>query len=116
MDGPVGELVRVGVTMSVLVGVKVKVKVKEGVVGGSPVDVAVAVGKTGVDDALVTPITAGVGEKIEGVNVAGRKGVGPGWITQPPHADSKNVSKTMGISFFILFSSDRILSRLSSLP
>ena len=74
MEGPVGELVSVGVTMSVLVGVKVM----DGVVGGRPVDVEVAVGNTGVDEALVTPITAGVGEKIDGVKVAGKKGVGPG--------------------------------------
>lgn len=97
MAGPDGELVKVAVATGILVAVNVRVCVGDGM----PVELAVAVGTTGVDEALVTPITAGVGVKIDGVKVAGKKGVGPGWITQPLQDDNRIVIKSKGIARFI---------------
>lgn len=73
MAGPEGELVKVGVTMEVFVAVRTSVFVALG-----RKSVAVDVAIMGVDETLVTPITAGVGVKMDGVEVAGKKGVGPG--------------------------------------
>lgn len=95
MAGPEGELVKVAVVTGILVAVNVMVCVGDGM----PVELAV--GTTGVDEALVTPITAGVGVKIDGVKVAGKKGVGPGWITQPLQADNRIVIKSKGMARFI---------------
>jgi hypothetical protein len=90
IDGPVGELVSVGIgrDVSVFVGTIV---------------VAVGVAIPGVADALVTPITTGVGVKMEGVGVAGRKGVGPGkgWMIQPLHDDNRSVNKIERVIFCI---------------
>ena len=96
--GPVGELVNVGVEIARPVAVAVIV----GVGDGAPVELAVAVGTNGVDEALVTPITAGVGVKMDGVKVAGKKGVGPGWITQPPQADRNIMHNTLGKTLLML--------------
>jgi hypothetical protein len=89
-----GKLVRVatgdGVSLSVEIGVFVLVAII--------VDVA---------ETLVTPITTGVGVKIEGVGVEGKKGVGPGrgWIIQPLQDDNTNIKRIGRINFLIFFSS-----------
>ena len=88
--GPVGELVSVctGRDVSVCVGMIV---------------VAVGVAMPGVADALVTPITTGVGVKMDGVGVEGRKGVGPGkgLMIQPLHDDNRSVKKIDRVIFCI---------------
>jgi len=90
MAGPVGELVSVGTgrDVSVFVGMIV---------------VTVGVAIPGVTDALVTPITTGVGVKMDGVGVEGRKGVGPGrgWMIQPLHDDNRRVNKIDRVIFCI---------------
>ena len=88
--GPAGELVSVGIgrAVSVFVGMIV---------------VAVGVAIPGVADALVTPITTGVGVKMDGVGVEGRKGVGPGrgLMIQPLHDDNRNANKIDRVIFCI---------------
>lgn len=71
MAGPVGEFVSVGTGRGVSVFVTIGAFVFVGII-------IVAVAIPGVADALVTPITTGVGVKMDGVGVEGRKGVGPG--------------------------------------
>ena len=90
MAGPVGELVSVGMGMDISVFVGMII-------------VAVGVAIPGVADALVTPITTRVGVKMDGVGVAGRKGVGPGrgWMIQPLHDDNISVNKTDRVIFCI---------------
>lgn len=93
IDGPLGRTVCVGmgVDVSVLAGIKV----------GSLVFVAVNVAMIGVE--VATPITTGVDVKMDGVDVEGKKGVGPGrgCITQPLQDDRKNKNTINGTSFFI---------------
>ena len=70
------------------------------------VGAVVAVGKLGVAEALVTPITTGVAVTMDGVEVGGRNGVGglpgKGWITHPLHELIKTAAKIAGTSLFIL--------------
>jgi len=73
MDGPEGELVNVGTEVGVSVLIEIGAFVFVGMIAG-----IVEVGTAGVAEALVTPITTGVGVKMDGVGVAGRNGVGPG--------------------------------------
>jgi hypothetical protein len=93
MEGPEGEAVNVGDAVEVVVSVASG----ELVLVGAAVEVATS----GVG--LLTPITTGVAVKIEGVEVGGRKGVGPGWgwMTQPLQDDSKPIVKIKRINFFI---------------
>ena len=66
MDSPLGRRVGDGVKVSVL----------DGMVVGALVFVAMAVAMNGVD--VATPMITGVGVKMNGVGVIGKKGVGPG--------------------------------------
>jgi hypothetical protein len=90
--GPLGELVSVGISVSVDTGAFVLVGM---------IALAVDVATAGV--AVATPITTGVGVNIDGVGVAGRKGVGPGkgWMTQPLQDESRSVNKMGKMDFFI---------------
>jgi len=98
MAGPVGELVSVGTGSDISVFVDIGAFVFVGMIV-----VAVGVAIPGVADALVTPITTGVGVKMDGVGVEGRKGVGPGrgWMIQPLHDDNKSVNKIDRVIFCI---------------
>ena len=83
-----------------------------GVLDGSEVRVVVAVmkgigvnvGTCGVDVALAA-ITTGVAEKMDGVFVGGKNGVGglngPGWITQPLQDAKRSIIRIMRVIFFI---------------
>ena len=79
------------------------VNVADTTIVGEFVNVAVAVDVEIIAVADATPITTGVGVNMDGVGVAGKKGVGPGrgWMTQPPQEDSRDVNRNMGMSFFI---------------
>jgi NADH:ubiquinone oxidoreductase subunit F (NADH-binding) len=103
--GPEGEFVNVGVTMGVLLAVS----------AGVLVNVGVEVGTTGVAEALVTPITADVAVKMDGVKVAGKKGVGAGWMTQPLQEDDRSTNKRRGMTRFIFYSSCGYCIPLASL-
>ena len=95
MDGPLGLAVCVGAEISVLEGIVVGTFVFATI----GVDVAITGVKVG------TPITTGVGVNMDGVSVAGRKGVGPGkgWITQPlQDVINRSANKLGRVSFFIL--------------
>jgi hypothetical protein len=86
MASPLGRRVGDGVNVCVLAGMVVD---------------TIAVAMNGVD--VATPITTGVGVKMNGVGVAGRKGVGPGngWIIQPPQDVNRSVSRIGRKSLFI---------------
>jgi hypothetical protein len=105
--GPLGEPV------GVALGVSLESEgVHDGVFVVVGTEKLVAVATWGVEVTLATPITTGVGVKMEGVLVGGRNGVGglngPGWSTQPLQ-DAKrsieSISRIAGMVFFILFSS-----------
>lgn len=68
----------------------------------------------GVADTLVTPITTGVAVYMDGVEVHGRKGVGPGrgWMIQPLQEVNRSVNKIKRMSFFIFSPSTFIVSLL----
>jgi hypothetical protein len=55
--------------------------------------------------ALLTPITTGVGECIDGVLVGGKNGVGglygDGWKNQPLHDVSRNIARNVTVILFI---------------
>jgi len=99
------------------VGVMDAVNVADTTMVGELVKVALAVdvATTGVE--VATPITTGVGVNMDGVDVTGKNGVGPGngWITQPLQDDSRNISRNMGLNFFMIFSSFSIVSLLLNL-
>jgi UDP-3-O-[3-hydroxymyristoyl] glucosamine N-acyltransferase len=99
MDSPVGELVSVGADVDVVISVVIGalVLVGKNVLVGVTVQVATA----GVE--VYTPITTGVGVNIDGVDVAGKNGVGPGkgWMTQPLQADNSSANKIGRMIFFI---------------
>jgi hypothetical protein len=98
MDGPLGDAVNVGAEVKVAVSVEIATFVFVGIMG-----VAVSVATMGVAEALVTPITTGVGVNMDGVGVGGRKGVGPGrgWMIQPLQDVSRNANKIGRVIFFI---------------
>ena len=96
MDGPLG--------LAVCVGSDADISVLEGIVVGTFVfaTIGVDVAITGVK--VGTPITTGVGVNMDGVEVEGRKGVGPGngWMIQPPQDVNRSANKIGRVSFFIL--------------
>jgi hypothetical protein len=87
----------------VLVGVYDGVSVIKFVIVGNGVLLGVVVAIAGVAEALVTPMITGVAVKMDGVTVETRNGVGMGrgWTTQPLQAESKRISRSAGMIFFI---------------
>jgi hypothetical protein len=91
------------IAVAVLSGEGVSVTIGVSVTGAKGVLViTMAVAMTGVD--VLPPITTGVGEMIEGVCVAGKKGVG--WLygddgKNQSHDANMNIATSMQTNFFI---------------